>query len=171
MKAFTITAVILVMLAAMVAGYFYNYDWEFRSMVAEIQKHGHLRIVKHWQHRDVTLEDFGFTVASGAWEFQINAVDSCHVRAPRDRGLGLVVKWGTRATEMDVVNFGSPYWTGQGLPPISDIAGFLEHSDKILTALAAHPPPSKTPDTYPFPSFRDYAFIVVTKQPGTGLAE
>jgi hypothetical protein len=156
----------MALLAAVVAGYFYSYDWEFRAMEEEIHKHAHLKIVKHWQHRDVTLEDFGFTVASGSWQFEINAVDNCYVRAPRDRASGLVVKLGDRASEMDVVDFSSSYWTAEGLPPISDIAEFLEHSDKILATLAAHPPTVRTPETYPFPSFRDYAYlVVVTKRP------
>lgn len=166
----TFITVVLV-IAAAVAGYLYNYAADFGALRNEIERQPHLKITHRWQHRDTTLEDFGFTVQSAEWEFQLDVVDGSSVRGPEDRAAGLVVKGYPRAAGMEVVEFGSAYWTAHGLPPLSDIAGFLKHSDQILKTIADHPPPTTTADTYPYPAFLDHIYVVARKKPGVSRAK
>jgi hypothetical protein len=166
MRAF---AFVVVLTAAVVAGGFYAYNWEFNALKREIQKHGNLKIVKSWRNDDLILDDFGFTVSWSAGEFQINLFgdSASSIHRPSDRAAGLLMWRDDRPYGQEAVAFGDPYWKTHHLPAIENIAGFLEHSEEVLTTLATQPPDATAAVASSSGRvYRDYIQLVVKKKPG-----
>ncbi len=124
------------------------YDREYDALRREIGKYPDYRITDHWRHEDLTLEDFGFTVAFGEGAFQIDIIDGTRVRIPSDEFDGLLVNYqGDRTYYISWI--GDDYWQSAPLPPIGTVAEFIEHAPLVVKALRARPSLATDPKPWP----------------------
>lgn len=126
----------------------YWYDREYDALRREIGKYPGYRITDHWRHEDLTLEDFGFTVAYGEGEFQIDIIDGTRVRMPSDEFDGLLVNYqGDRIYH--ICWMGDDYWQSAPLPPIGTVAEFIAHAPSVVEVLRERPPLLTDPSPWP----------------------
>jgi hypothetical protein len=86
-----------VALLVLIGGVLHNrlfYYSQYNALLREIWSHPNLRIVDHWRHEDITLEDFGFAIQSQRATAVLNISDGSPVRRPGDAAVGISLSIG-----------------------------------------------------------------------------
>lgn len=138
--------VILVMVA--VAYQRLTYYSQHNALLAEIQKHPGLKVVDHWRHEDLALEDFGFAIQSARVTASLSISDDDNIQSPHDRATGIAFKlpreFHQNGEVLHVMRrfiaFDSAEWRQRGLPKVETIADVLAHFDAIAHSLVTNPP-------------------------------
>ena len=111
----------------------FGYYGELNDILHEIEKSGRLEVLDVWQHRDISLEDFGITLRTESdRECVIEIVDYGNVRDSSDIAKGVMI-FGEEYRKVQRFDFkNESVWSEIGYPKFPSIRGLLPVLDRFL---------------------------------------